>query len=672
MPPKQTAVSAGTVLRRSLTISARLFGRLLASCVNAATREHYMASEVKTDSELEIAYVLFIDTVGYSKLRINEQRELLDELNRIVRATHSVCASEAAGTLIRIPTGDGMVLVFSDRPDAPAECALEISLASKQSPHFLLRMGIHSGPVSRILDVNDRANAAGAGINMAQRVMSCGDAGHILLSKHAADDLIEYERWRPLLHEIGEHEVKHGVRVGLVNLYNDDIGNPELPACVEIDKKASVRGTLGFSGWRKVALTSVAIVAIITLAWIAYAVLFPRRHLPSPALRTVSPASAPSNNSIAVLPFDNLSNDKQNAYFADSVQDEILTNLAKVSGLKVISRTSVMQYRNTGERNLREIAKELGVAHILEGTVERIGDRIRLRAQLIDGRTDSHLWGEVYSGDLGDVFALESRLAQQIVSQLRAKLSPQEKAAIEEQPTADLTAYDLYVRAKALISEAVFDAKRKESLEEAVRLLTEATARDPAFFRAYYQLAHAHDQLYFTGRDRTAARLELANAAIQKVHRLHPDSGEAHLALAKHLYWDRSTLIVLDRSLSPRADCFLTIRFHCCWQAILIDGKGAGPTRSVKWKRLWNWIPATFLSCSKYLLRMRSCGVTPTRSRPLTMHSRLRRRIWLFGCGAPLLKLNGVQIQSLCTRLSRRLLPRIPKQREASRRGGWI
>ena len=245
-----------------------------------------------------------------------------------------------------------------------------------------------------------------------------------MLSKHAADDLIEYERWRPFLRGIGEHEVKHGVRVGLVNLYNDDIGNPELPACFEIDKKASVRGTFGFSGWRKVALTSVATVAIITLAWTAYAVLFPRRHLPSPALRTVSPASAPSNNSIAVLPFDNLSNDKQNAYFADSVQDEILTDLAKVSGLKVISGPSVMQYRNTGERNLREIAKELGVAHILEGTVERIGGRIRLRAQLIDGRTDSHLWGEVYSGDLGDVFALESRLAQQIVSQLQLKVAP--------------------------------------------------------------------------------------------------------------------------------------------------------------------------------------------------------------------------------------------------------
>lgn len=537
MLPKQTAFSAGTVLHPSSTISARLFDPFLASCVNAATREHYMASEVKTDSELEIAHVLFIDTVGYSKLRIKEQRELLDELNRIVRATHSVCASEAAGTLIRIPTGDGMVLVFSDRPDAPAECALEITLASKQSPHFLLRMGIHSGPVSRVLDVNDRANAAGAGINIAQRVMSCGDAGHILLSKHAADDLIEYERWRPFLHEIGEHEVKHGVRVGLVNLYNDDIGNPKLPACFAIAEKAGVGGAFGFSRWRKVALTSVATLAIITLAWIGYAVLFPKRPLPPPVPQTVSPPSAPSNNSIAVLPFDNLSNDKQNAYFADSVQDEILTHLAKVAGLKVISRTSVMQYRNTGHRNLREIAKELGVAHILEGTVERSGGRIRLRAQLIDGRSDSHLWGEVYNGDLGDVFALESRLAQQIVSQLRAKLSPQEKAAIEEQPTVDLTAYDLYAHAKALISEAVFNAKRKESLEEAVRLLTEATARDPAFFRAYYQLAHAHDQLYFIGADRTGARLELANAAIQAVHRLHPDSGEAHLALAKHLYW---------------------------------------------------------------------------------------------------------------------------------------
>ena len=200
--------------------------------------------------------------------------------------------------------------------------------------------------------------------------------------------------------------------------------------------------------------------------------------------------------SIAVLPFENLSDDKQNAYFADGVQDEILTNLAKVADLKVISRTSVMQYKNSVQHNLREIAKTLGVAHILEGSVQRAGDRVRVSAQLIDARSDTHLWAEHYDRNLADVFGIENELAEQIVSQLKSKLSPKEKAAIEEQPTSDLAAHDLYLRAKLLIEKAVFNEPKDSMLLEAIRLLEEAVARDPSFALAYYQLAHAHDQMY--------------------------------------------------------------------------------------------------------------------------------------------------------------------------------
>jgi TolB-like protein/Flp pilus assembly protein TadD len=253
----------------------------------------------------------------------------------------------------------------------------------------------------------------------------------------------------------------------------------------------------------------------------------------------LEPGAAPAivEKSIAVLPFENLSDDKQNAYFADGVQDEILTNLARVADLKVISRTSVMQYKSGAQRNLRDIAKTLGVSHVVEGSVQRSGGRVHVSAQLIDAKTDMHLWAESYDRELADVFAIENELAEQIVSQLKSKLSPQEKAAIEEKPTADLAAHDLYIRAKTLIATAVFSSPAHESLSEAVRLLNQAIERDPAFALAYYQLAQAHDLLYFGGTDHTPARLALADAAIQSLTRLRPNSGEAHLAIAKHLYW---------------------------------------------------------------------------------------------------------------------------------------
>jgi serine/threonine protein kinase/Tfp pilus assembly protein PilF len=253
--------------------------------------------------------------------------------------------------------------------------------------------------------------------------------------------------------------------------------------------------------------------------------------------KPVSQAAAIPEKSIAVLPFENLSDDKQNAYFADGVEDEIRTNLAKVADLKVISRTSVMRYKNSVQHNLREIANALGVAHILEGSIQRAGDRIRVSAQLIDARTDAHLWAEHYDRNLADVFAIENELAEQIVSQLKSKLSPKEKAAIEEQPTSDLAAYDLYLRAKLLIEKAVFNEPKDSMLLEAIRLLEQAVARDPSFVLAYYQLAHAHDQMYLLEFDHRQDRLDLADAAIQEVKRLRPESGEAHLALAKHLYW---------------------------------------------------------------------------------------------------------------------------------------
>jgi TolB-like protein/class 3 adenylate cyclase/Flp pilus assembly protein TadD len=495
-----------------------------------------MSAELTPDLQLEIAHLLLIDVVGYSKLLVNEQVETMRELNRIVRETECFRAAEAKDKLIRLPTGDGMALLFFENLEQPSRCALEIAQGLKDHPDIQVRMGIHSGPINQIVDVNDRVNIAGAGINIAQRVLDCGDAGHILLSKHVADDLGEYRHWKPYLQDLGECEVKHGLRLHLVNLCKNGLGNPQLPEKLKRRKRWKETGPVppvAAPRWPRWATIAALVLSGCALA-ISFTIYF--RHRAAPSETFAGAPGAIPEKSIAVLPFENLSDDKQNAYFADGVQDEILTHLAKVADLKVISRTSVMQYKNIVQRNLREVGKTLGVAHILEGAVQRAGGRVRVTAQLIDARTDGHLWAEHYDRDIADVFAIENELAEQIVAQLKSKLSPQEKAAIEEKPTADLAAFDLYSRAKILIERAVFNEPNK-NLNEAIGLLTQAISRDSAFALAYYQLAHAHDQMFQRHLDHTPARLALANAAIETLRRLRPNSGETHLASAKHLYW---------------------------------------------------------------------------------------------------------------------------------------
>src|SRR5207248_4970776 len=295
-----------------------------------------MSTEIKKEIQLEIAHVLFIDIVGYSKLSINEQRAAVDELNEIVRASEQFQKGEAAGRLIKIPTGDGMALVFYTSPEAPAQCAIEIASARKAHPRLQLRMGVHSGPVSGVIDVNGQPNLAGAGLNLAQRVMDCGDVGHILLSKHVAEDLEEYEQWRALLHDLGTCEVKHGVRMGVTNLYSDEVGNPQLP-----------KKFLALKKHRRHVHWAEAAIALLVLGAIVAAFIFVLRK-PTRALLNVA------EKSIAVLPFENLSEDKANAYFAEGIQDEILTRLAKIADLKVISRTSTQHYKSKPD-NLPDI-----------------------------------------------------------------------------------------------------------------------------------------------------------------------------------------------------------------------------------------------------------------------------------------------------------------------------
>jgi TolB-like protein/class 3 adenylate cyclase/lipopolysaccharide biosynthesis regulator YciM len=493
-----------------------------------------MASQLPSTPPLAIGHVLVIDIVGYSKLLMHEEREAVQELARIVRGTEQFRNAEASGKLTRLPTGDGMILVFYDSPESPVKCATEIARAAAGQSQFRLRMGIHSGPVSEVMDVNDRMNLTGAGINIAQRVMECAEAGHILLSKRTADDLLPFSDWQPHLKQLGECGVKHGERIFVVNLVTDEIGNPELPARFVQPVIGSHEVTA--RGWRRNAIPAIAFLALLFA--IGYIALnhFSGAHDSKEAAQPSLPVlSRPGVKSVAVLPFENLSDDKSNSYFADGMQEEIITDLARVADLKVISRTSVMAYKS-GKRNLREIAAALGVTHVIEGSVQRAANQVRVHAQLIDARNDFHIWANQYDGDLADVFAIQSDIAEKIVSQLEAKLSSSEKEAIEHRRTSDVDAYDLYLRAKALNNTLSFTSRMRDSLFEVVGLLEQAVRRDPEFFDAYAELARAHDTIYLLGLDRSPKRIAMAEQAARVAVQLRPQSGNAHLALAHHLY----------------------------------------------------------------------------------------------------------------------------------------
>src|SRR6266516_3336982 len=528
--------------------------------------------EPKSDLEFEIAHLLSIDVAGYSKLSNNEQIELLQQINQIVRSTECFRSAEASGKLNRVPTGDGMALLFSRSPEEPGRCALEISRALQDHPRIRLRMGVHSGPVNRITDVNDKTNFAGSGINVAQRVLDCGDTGHILLSAHVAEDLAQYRHWQPCLHDLGECEVKHGLRLHLFNLCKENLGNPQVPEKLRRRRRWKQESDIV----RPVSLPrrprSLLVLALIVaaLAMVISSLTFFQR-ISLRMTRSIPPEETASKGavlipekSIAVLPFENLSAQEQNAYFADGVQDEILTALAKIADLKVISRMSVMQYRTDAKRNLRDIAKALGVNQVVEGSVQRTGNRVRVSAQLIDARTDTQLWGDRYDRDLADVFAIQSEIAKKIADQLQAKISPTEKAAIEKSPTSDLTAYDLYLRAEVLFADTSDPIHAREKLPEAAQLLNEAVMRDPHFLQAWCLLSKVHSVAYFRGHDHTQARLDLANADLQTALSFQPDAGEVHLALANYYYHGfrdygraRSELAIARRTLPNNADVFL-------------------------------------------------------------------------------------------------------------------
>jgi TolB-like protein/Flp pilus assembly protein TadD len=489
---------------------------------------------------MEIAHVLTMDVVGYSNLLITAQSRVMADLTRTVRGTARFRRAETENKLLRLPTGDGMALVFFDDPEAPVECAMEISSAIKNNPEIRLRMGIHSGPVNQVLDVNDRSNIAGAGIDVAQRVMDCGDAGHILLSKRVAEDLAPFPRWNPHLHDLGECEVKHGRKVSLVNFYTGEVGNPEPPEkCRAAQLRSEAAVSTGTIHSPKGAWIAVAASVLVIL--VVGALLFRMVGTDRWAVRTNrevdgrrSAASLPAK-SIAVLPFENLSHDPDNAYFADGIQEEILTRLSKITDLKVISRTSTQRYKST-PTNLSEIAQQLGVAHVLEGSVQKAADQVRVNVQLINAQNDSHLWADKFDRKLTDIFAVETEIAAKIADTLQAKLTGAEQRAIASRPTENAEAHQLYLRGRFYWNKWLAPGfeKSRDYYQQAIDL-------DPSYALAYAGLADYYGFAFANGllppEEKWAkAEEETASKALE----LDPTLGEANnpLAAAK-LYYHR-------------------------------------------------------------------------------------------------------------------------------------
>ena len=484
-----------------------------------------MRSESGTSVRLQIGHVLFMDLVGYSKLLLDEQRQYHEQLTEIVRGTEQVRSAKEAGKLIRLPVGDGMALVFFDSPEAPVRCAIEISKKLKEYPQLKLRMGIHSGPINEVRDVNDSANVAGAGINLAQRVMDCGDERHILLSKRVAEDLGHSREWGPYLHDLGECAVKHGVPIFLVNFYGDGVGNPELPKMVQSQSERAAKAAAGHAT-RKFRGIYLAIAAtILLLAAAALSIWsFSRQN---------SATALPEEKSIAVLPFENFSPEKDNAFFADGIQDDILTTLAKIKDLRVISRSSVMGFRDAGAQNVRHIGRKLGVANVLEGSVRKEGDRVVVNVQLIDTRNNRQIWANRYDRTLVDSLGLQGELANEIADKLRATLSDDEKALAAAKPTRNPDAYVFYLRANQISRNP---DTLLEDYKTAEQLYMQAIELDPNFALAHARLASVCAEVfrYYEPTDswRTKARAEAETAL-----RLQPNLAEGHFALGQCIYW---------------------------------------------------------------------------------------------------------------------------------------
>jgi len=473
----------------------------------------------------KLAAIMFTDMVGYSALSQRDSKlavELLEEHREILREIFPKFNGSEIKTI-----GDAFLVEFNSALEA-AQCAIAIqrALAKRDADapaerQIQVRIGIHIGDV-----VHRGGDVYGDGVNIASRIEPLADAGGICVSMDVERQIRNALETR--FEKLASTELKNiSVAMDLFRIVLPWEHKAEVTS--QIRRGEGGKSETQFSPptstrfpWHEIVIGILLLAAVIGGGFLWF-------HRAGPGGKILE-------KSVAVLPFENLSRDPDNAFFTDGVQDEILTDLAKIADLKVISRTSVMQYKSGLARNLRKIGEELGVAHVVEGSVQRAANKIRVNAQLIDARNDAHLWAQTYDRDLADVFAIQSEIAKAIADQLQAKLSPNEKKAIEQPPTTDLAAFDLYSRAKSLVLTAGFSATGEPDLRKAIELLDEAVKRDPSFFDAYCQLARAHGYFYRARGDHTPARLALAEAAVQAATRLRPDADETHLARAQYLY----------------------------------------------------------------------------------------------------------------------------------------
>jgi TolB-like protein/Flp pilus assembly protein TadD/class 3 adenylate cyclase len=475
--------------------------------------------ETQPDFRLEIAHVLFMDIVGFSKSLINEQSEMLRQLNQIARNTAQVKAAEAAGKLTRLPTGDGMALAFFTTPDAPLRCAIEIAEGLKEYPTLPVRMGINSGPVDEVMDVNERSNLAGAGINIAQRVMDCGDAGHILLSKRSADDLAQYGRWRPHLHELGPCEIKHGTRIEIVNFHNDEAGNLAVPEKLKREKRITA---IPKSKHLVGALLAAAVVLLTVGIW-----LFSHGMTQKPA--TASAIAAEKR--IAILPFKPLLPENRDQVLELGMADTLIAKLSNTRAIIVTSFNSVRKFTALDQDALAA-GHELHVNSVLEGNVQRVADRIRVTARLLSVPDGASLWSSTYDEKFTDVFAVQDAISQKVADALALRLTGEEKDRLTRRYTDNLDAYQLYMTGRYHWSKLT-----PPDIRESITFFQRAIDLDPTYVLAYFGMAEANRSLAINADVPSKDCLPQAEAAARKAIELDDSLAEAHASLSFSLIW---------------------------------------------------------------------------------------------------------------------------------------
>jgi adenylate cyclase len=481
-----------------------------------------MSSESNDSCQLEIAHVLFTDIVGYSRLPMDQQTSALQHLMRLVRETQEFRNAEASQQLIRLPTGDGMALVFFGDAESAPRCALALSRALRENPDIKLRMGLHTGPVYRVSDINTQKNVAGGGINMAQRVMDCGDAGHILASDAVAGMLGQLSAWADKLHDLGEAEVKHGVRVRVYSLYTAEVGNPELPekfrrSVQPVPQSSSRSAFSAIQRHRRSALLALAVLVA------AAASLYYFTH-PVEAI-----------NSIAVLPFANASGDEDAEYLSDGITESLINCLSQLSNLKVIARSSVFQYKGK-ETDPQVVGRELSVRAVLMGRIVQRSGNLKVSAELVDVLDKRRLWGEEYNRNAADILEVQEEIAKDISENLRVKLSGEEQKQLTRRPTGNAEAYDLYLRGRFF-----WNKRNKEGYRKAIEYFQQAIDKDPNYALAYAGLADSYALLsnYIVFPPKEA--MPKAEAAALRALQVDDTLAEAHASLAfvkMSYHWD--------------------------------------------------------------------------------------------------------------------------------------